>query len=141
MDAATIPEAQFSSLQKIATNEPFLRDRLIDPEAQVTEINVTLQLPDESPTEGPEASSYAREIAGQIKEAYPDVDIYLTGIAELNNAFVEISQNEMSRLLPIMFGAMIIIMILSLRSVSGTIATMLVVLFSVVCSYGFWWIL
>ena len=136
-DAATIPEAQFSALQEIATNEPFLRDRLIDPNAQVTGINVTLQLPDESPTEGPEASNYAREVVARIQTAYPDVEIYTTGIAELNNAFVEISQNEMSRLLPIMFGAMILIMILSLRSVTGTIATMLVVLFSVVVAMGF----
>ena len=136
-DAATIPESDFASLQAIATQEPFLRDRLIDPDAQVTGINVTLQLPEESPTEGPEASAYSKEIAQQIRDKYPDVDIYITGIAELNNAFAEISQSEMSRLLPMMFGAMILIMVFSLRSVAGTITTMLVVLFSVVVAMGF----
>ena len=136
-DAASIPESEFTAIQDIATNEPFLRDRLIDPEAQVTGINVTLQLPGESPTEGPAASTFSREIADQIRAKYPDVDIRLTGIAELNNAFMEISQQEMARLLPLMFGIMFLVMIVSLRSVSGTFATMLVIFFSVIVAMGF----
>ena len=136
-DAASLPPSEFAAVKDIAVNEPFLRDRLIDPDAQVTGINVTLQLPGESPTEGPEASAFSRQLAEEIQAKYPNVDIYLTGIAELNNAFVEISQNEMSRLLPLMFGLMILVMIISLRSVSGTIATMLVILFSVIVAMGF----
>jgi len=136
-DATSLPPSEFIALKDIAVNEPFLRDRLIDPDARVTGINVTLQLPGESPTEGPEASAFSRQLAENIQAKYPNVDIYLTGIAELNNAFVEISQNEMSRLLPLMFGLMILVMIISLRSVSGTIATMLVILFSVIVAMGF----
>lgn len=136
-DAASISEGEFAAIQEIATNEPFLRDRLIDPEAQVTGINVTLQLPGESPTEGPAASTFSREIADQIRAKYPDVEIRLTGIAELNNAFMEISQQEMARLLPIMFGIMFLVMIVSLRSVSGTFATMMVIFLSVIVAMGF----
>lgn len=136
-EAASLPPSEFTAIKDIAVNEPFLRDRLIDPDARVTGVNVTLQLPGESPTEGPEASAFSRQLADEIQAKYPNVDIYLTGIAELNNAFVEISQNEMSRLLPLMFGLMILVMIISLRSVSGTIATMLVILFSVIVAMGF----
>ena len=136
-NAASIPEVQLTALRSIATSEPFLKDRLIDPEAKVTGVNVTLQFPEKTVTEGPEAMAFARQLAETINTDYPDVEIYITGIAALNNAFMEISQNEMSRLMPIMFGAMILIMILSLRSVGGTIATMLVLAFSVVVAMGF----
>lgn len=128
--------AQLQTLRAIALEEPLLRDRIIDPDAQVTGVNVTLQLPNESATEGPEAAAAARVLADQIREAHPEVDIYITGFAMLNNAFMEISQAEMGKLMPIMFGAMILIMIFSLRSVSGTIATMMVIGFSAMIAMG-----
>lgn len=140
-DLVTDPQAQaaaqLQALRAIALEEPLLRDRIIDPEAQVTGVNVTLQLPNESATEGPEAAAAARVLADQIRAAHPDVDIYITGFAMLNNAFMEISQSEMGKLMPIMFGAMILIMIFSLRSVSGTIATMMVIGFSAMVAMGF----
>ena len=135
-DAASSAEAQLQAVRAIAMEEPLLRDRLIDSKAEITGINVTLQLPGESATEGPEAVAFARELADQIRETYPEINIYLTGFAMLNNAFMEVSQNEMARLLPLMFGAMVLIMIFTLRSVSGAFSTMLVVVFSAMAAMG-----
>ncbi len=122
--------------QAVALREPFLRDRLIDDEARVTGVNVTLQLPEDDATAVPEAVAYARDLADQIRQQYPDVAVYMTGVAMLNNAFMETSQNEMATLMPLMFLAMFVIMIVSLRSFSGTFATMLVVMLSVMVAMG-----
>ena len=122
--------------QTVALTEPFLSNRLIDDEAKVTGVNVTLQLPEDDAMAVPETVAYTRELADQIREQYPGVAVYITGIAMLNNAFMETSQNEMATLLPLMFLAMFIIMVFSLRSLSGTFATMLVILLSVMVAMG-----
>ncbi len=120
----------------VALSEPFIRDRLIDSEAEVTGVNVTLQLPEGDAMAVPETVAYARDLADQIRAQYPDVAVYMTGIAMLNNAFMETSQNEMATLMPLMFLAMFLIMIFSLRSLSGTFSTMLVVMLSVMVAMG-----
>ena len=122
--------------QTVAVTDPFLRNRLVDEEARVTGVNVTLQLPEDDAMAVPETVAFARDLADQIRQQHPDVEVHMTGIAMLNNAFMETSQNEMATLLPLMFLAMFAIMVFSLRSVSGTIATMLVILLSVVVAMG-----
>lgn len=136
VDIDDLPAEWLSEAQRIAVSEPFLRNRLIDEDAKVTGVNVTLQLPGESADEVTASVTFARDLAAQIQSEYPDVEIYITGFAMLNNAFQEVSMNELSRLMPIMFGLMILIMIFSLRSVSSTIATMLVIAFSTIVAMG-----
>ena len=127
---------ELQAAQTVALGEPFLRNRLIDDETRVTGVNVTLQLPEDDATAVPEAVAYARNLADQIRQEYPGVAVYMTGVAMLNNAFMETSQNEMATLMPLMFLAMFIVMILSLRSFSGTFATMSVIMLSVMVAMG-----
>ena len=135
-DATGKTPGELQAAQTVALDEPFLRNRLIDDEARVTGVNVTLQLPEDDATAVPEAVAYARNLADQIRQQYPDVAVYMTGVAMLNNAFMETSQNEMGTLMPLMFLAMFVIMILSLRSFSATFATMTVIMFSVMVAMG-----
>ncbi len=137
LEPANRSDRELSFARSVALNEPLLLNRLIDPDAKVIGVNATLQLPGENISEVPEAAAAARVLAESIKAKYPDSEIYHTGVAELNNAFMSVSQNEMSRLLPIMFAAMFLIMILSLRSVSGTIVTLLLIVLSVIVGMGF----
>ena len=129
------PAGLLAQAQAVAINEPFLRRRLIDPEASVTGVNVTLQLTGDA-TELPQAVAYARQLADEIRTAYPNIEVYITGIAMLNNAFMEVSQNELKTLVPLMFLAMSLIMIFSLRSVSGTLATLMLLVLSVMIAMG-----
>ena len=122
--------------QAIATNEPLLKNRLIDEDGRVTGVNVTLQLPGEDAAEITGPVAFSRELVARLQAENPDVEIHITGVAMLNNAFQEVSTLEMSRLLPVMFGLMILIMIFSLRSVSATIATMFVIGFSTIIAMG-----
>ncbi len=135
-DVSDLPADWLSEAQRIALSEPLLKNRLIDAEAEVTGVNVTLQLQGEGADEVTEAVAFARELATRIEAQHPDVEIYITGFAMLNNAFQEVSMDELSRLMPIMFGLMILIMIFSLRSVPATIATMLVIAFSTIVAMG-----
>lgn len=134
--AADQSPALLAEVQAIALNEPLLQNRLIDAEAQVTGINVTLQLQGEKADEVTEAVAFARNLADEIRAEYPDVEVYTTGFAMLNNAFQEVSKNEMATLMPLMFLAMVLVMIFAMRSVSGTAGTMLVIIFSSMAAMG-----
>ncbi len=135
-DVASSTAAERAGARDIAVAEPFLAKRFVNEQATVTGVNVTLQLPGEDPTEPIQVAAAAREVADAVRANHPEVNIYLTGFAMLNNAFQEVSMDELSVLMPIMFGAMFIVMILTLRSVSASVATMLLVALSVAVAMG-----
>ncbi|MCH7963688.1 MAG: MMPL family transporter [Bacteroidetes bacterium] len=127
---------ELKNAKVIALSEPFLIKQLISESAHVTGVNVTLQFPEESITEVPEAVAFARNLANQISEEYPDIEIHITGMAMLNNAFSEASMSDMQSLIPLMYVVMLLIMLFSLRSVTGTIATLFIITFSTIVAMG-----
>ena len=127
---------EMENARVIAVQEPFLIKRLINENASVTAVNVTLNFPQKSISEVPEAVNFARDLAKKYEAEYPGIKIYNTGLAMLNNSFSESSQDDMSSLIPLMFLSMFLIMFFSIRSVSGTISTIGVVIFSMMVAMG-----
>ncbi len=136
-DVAASTAEERAAAEAVAVAEPFLARRLVNEAATVTGVNVTLQLPGEDPTEPIQVAEAARQVVDEVSARHPDVTIYLTGFAMLNSAFQEVSVDELSILMPLMFGAMFLVMIFTMRSVSTSIATMLLVMLSVVVAMGF----
>jgi len=129
-------DALMDTMRVVSLNEPLLLRRLISDRAHVTGINVTLQFARESVDEVPDAVNFARELAAKTREEAPGVNVYLTGVAALNNAFSEAAIGDMSTLIPLMFLIMMIVMIVMLRSVTGTITTLLLVMMSAAAAMG-----
>ena len=128
--------ADLARIQAIALAEPLLKDSLIAADVETTGINVVLQYPEESLTEVPAAVAKARAIADGIRADYPQLKVALTGISMLNNSFAEAGVQDVMNLVPLMYGVLLIVMLLTLRSVSGTFATLSVILFSTVTAMG-----
>jgi predicted RND superfamily exporter protein len=124
------------SRKEIALAEPLLRNNLIADDGATTGINVVLQYPEESISEIPEAVEVARSIAEEIRAEYPDLIIVLSGVSMLNNAFAEAGQTDSMTLIPLMYGVLLIIMIIALRSWAGTAATLAVIGFSTIVAMG-----
>lgn len=135
-NADTFSNQQLARVKKVALAEPLLINRLISPRAHVTGVNATIILPGKGLHEVPEVVAKARELVDQAKAENPSVDIYLTGVVMMNNAFPEASQKDLASLVPLMYLVVIIVLALTLRSVSGTILTMLVTMMSVVTAMG-----
>ena len=95
----------YAILLALSAVQPLIRDRLINGDASVTGVNVTLQLPGLDPTEVTAAVETARRLSDQFSRENAGIEVYLTGFAMLNNAFQEISMSELTRLMPIMFGS------------------------------------
>ena len=135
-NALTQPPEVLQKVRETALNEPLLVNRLVSPSGHVTGVNVTLHFAEKSLTEVPDVAAHARRLAEGIRTAYPDVEVYLTGLSMLNNAFAEASLRDMQTLVPLMYLAMFLIMFWLLRSLSGTFGTLLIVGFSSVSAIG-----
>lgn len=135
-EPSSLSDADLARIQDIALNEPLLRNRLIPPKAHVTGVNITVVLPEKSLNETPEVMARARALAAAAKARDPNIDVYLTGVVPMNNAFAEESLRDMTTLVPIMYAVVLVIIFLSVRSVSGTVGALLVILFSIVTTLG-----
>ncbi|MFB3041042.1 MAG: RND family transporter, partial [Candidatus Poribacteria bacterium] len=135
-DAANQPLADLEQARRIALAEPALVKRLISEQAEVTGVHVTQQFPGKDMSEVPESVTFARQLAHEIEQQYPGIDVYVTGVTLANNAFIEASRNDMQTLIPLMFLAMLAIMVICLRSVSGTFATVMVVILATATAMG-----
>jgi predicted RND superfamily exporter protein len=133
--ARETPDPDFSAAIDVALNEPALAGKLISRDGGFTGVNVTYQLPGESQTEVPEAVAAARALKERIEAEYP-VEVYLTGMVMLNNAFFEASMRDMGTLMPGMMLIIVLVAYLLLRSFSATIGTVFVLLFSVMTGMG-----
>ena len=135
-DARALTPTELADKRGVALNEPLVRDRLVPPEAHVAGVNVTLQFPRESQDETARSVAHARELVKRIERDHPGVKTHVTGMAMLNNAFQESAMQDMMTLTPLMYLVIIVVMAVLLRSVSGTLATLAVIAFSVATALG-----
>ncbi len=136
-DADTLSDEELDRIRQIALNEPMLVDLIVSPTGHVTGVNINILLPGKDrQTEIPEVAEFARNMADDFRRKYPGIDFYLTGGVMLDNAYAEASRDDSITLGPILFFMLFLIMALTLRSFTGTIATMFVILFSVVTGLG-----
>lgn len=125
-----------AKIKRVALSEPILLNRIISDRAHVTGVNVTVQLPGEKVSEVPEIVAFARNLAAEMESQYPQIEIYLSGMVLMNNAFAEASQADMKKLVPISFALMLVTLGLMIRGIYGTIATLLVIIGSIMTAMG-----
>jgi predicted RND superfamily exporter protein len=148
-NASEMSPEDAESVKAIALGEPLLVHRLISEKADITSISITLEFPKTLTDEqgvttradgtvlSAEVGAYAHELKDYVLKTYPGHDVYLTGTVMMNNAFGEASIYDMSHLLPLAVLLILITVFLLLRSISGTVITFFVVIFSVVTAFGF----
>lgn len=135
-DVTALSTEDIARVRDVALNEPLLLRRLVSPSAHVTGINITIQLPGKSLTEVPEVAQFARELASKMETSYPGHRIYITGLAMMNNAFGESSQNDMATLVPMMFLTIIVVLGLLLRSFSATFVSVFMIFSTIIFAMG-----
>lgn len=136
-DAASLSPEEIERVRRVALKEPSLVNRIVSPTGHVTAVNVTVHLPEvDKEAEVPEVVMFARELAASFEAKYPDIQIRLTGIAMMNNAFPEAAQTDVKTLVPLMFLVIILLVGFSIRIISGTIATLLVIILAIVSAMG-----
>jgi len=137
-NAMLLTSVEINNIKSIALKEPLLVNKLISPSGHVTGINITVQLPGVSPeTEMPKITNAVNKIAEQIRHDYPQIDVHMTGIVLLNNAFFSSSMNDMATLVPLTFLVVLLAVGLFLRSWTSTFSTLWIIIFSIMVGMGF----
>ena len=133
----SMDEAKLNYAKQVALKEPALAARLLSLDGAHTGINVTVQLPGKDQMkENPETVAYARKMLAEAREAYPDIDFRLAGMVMMNNAFPEASQADGKTLIPMAFGVIAVVLLLLLKGFSGTAATIILVICSIIIGMG-----
>lgn len=136
-DALNLSDEDLQTIREVSVEEPLLRYRLIAPTGKATAVNVTIQLPGVKPQqEGPEAVQFARNLVSKVRAEHPELNVYITGVVMLNNAFTESALHDLGTLMPLSFVVMLIFLYLVLRSVSAVVVTTLVIAFSILSAMG-----
>jgi len=137
LDAPSLTTADLEKVKRVALAEPLLIKRLVSDREHVTAVNVTIQLPGINETiETPEVVAFARDMADKLRADSPELDVYLSGMIMMNNAFSESSKSDMQTLIPISFGLMLLVLALMVGGITGTFATLFVIAFSIMSAMG-----
>ncbi|NNG13093.1 MAG: MMPL family transporter [Halobacteria archaeon] len=135
-NAGNLTDAELARIRAIALAEPSLVNRLVSATGHVTAINVTIPLPGASMAEVPEVAAFVRQLAGDFRQRHPDIDLYLTGAVMFDNGFAEVVQDDMRTLVPFMFAVLVVITGMALRSLLATLATLVIILASMLTGMG-----
>jgi uncharacterized protein len=135
-DAADMSDAELDRIKEIALNEPLIMNRLINEDASVTAINISVDIPVDSLNGPLEVGSFVRAMTEEWEEANPGYKTYLSGIVMMNMSFAEESQGDMMTLVPLMFLLILIVVVFTTRSLGGMITAFLVLACSLMVAMG-----
>lgn len=139
LDPTYLDTAAIDKVKRVASSEPLLLHRTVSEQGHVTMINVTMQMPDKVNLTGEvvEVATFMRGEVEKFKAKYPDHNFYLSGNLMMNNAFFEQAQIDSQTLIPAMFGAILLMLAILLRSILATVATLVVIIVANVITIGF----
>ncbi|OQU18540.1 RND transporter [Vibrio parahaemolyticus] len=128
---------RISKVKSIALSEPVLKSALVSEKGDVTVVNITVQLPEMDKTaEVEEVVSSINAMIDRYQRAYPDVTFRKAGIIAMNHAFMTAAQDDSSTLVPTMLVVILVFLTIMLRSILSVIATLIVIIGSVMATMG-----
>ncbi len=139
-DLEDMTAKDYARAREIALKEPLLVHNLVSERAHVTSVNVRLELPEERAERDAaiiEITEYTRNLARQIESQYEGVRIYLLGVVIVNQTFNESAQSDGETLVPIMFVLVVMLLAWFLRSLAGTLTTVVIIATSLLITLGF----
>jgi len=130
-DALTKSVTELDHAKQIALNEPSISGRLISKKADVTAVNVSMELPGINPNETPEASQAAYKIQTYLENKYPEIEVYVTGQIITDNAFKDAAIYDLTHIVPLAFLIAIACIAAYMFVASGSVITLLSGTFSI----------
>ncbi|AGF79804.1 putative RND superfamily exporter [Desulfocapsa sulfexigens DSM 10523] len=134
--AESLTDAEIAAIKKTALAQPMLLTSMIDKKGSVTAINVNIIKPDDGSYDLQEINDAALNLHRLMKDTYPFLDIYLTGGVMIDSAFGDAPAKDMRTLIPVMFGLLLFLIVISLRSIMATVATLLIIILSTITGLG-----
>ena len=126
-----------SRIRSIASSDPRIAGSILARNGDVSVVNVTVELPEEGLLEAvAEVAEFARSVAAQAEERFPDMDLRIVGTVMINQTFVEASIDSQMIFLPASLLLMALVLGVVTRGWPGVAATGTVIVFSILASVG-----
>jgi predicted RND superfamily exporter protein/outer membrane lipoprotein-sorting protein len=126
-DARALDAAALAHIRAAVASEPLLAGSLLARDGRTAAVNVTLRLPGKEPREVSESAEAARKAVDAVRARHPDLDIRASGMAFMNDAFMQASIRDMAVMMPLMVVVMLIGMAFVMRSKLATVAVAAVI--------------
>jgi predicted RND superfamily exporter protein len=122
--------------KNIALHEPILLDRVISRNGAVTSIIVIFNFVEKNPQIISAIAAHTRQLRDEYNSRYPHIEFYLTGSVMFDTAFSEVSQKDMTTLVPLMLLVLVITVGLIFRTVIATLMTLTIIIMSTGTAMG-----
>jgi len=152
LDPTALSDDKIRYVKEIALNEPQLINRLVSQDGETALISVSLELPLEADPNAsleeqaaqralrdgshPQVIAFGNQIRDEYQAKYPDLEIHLVGLSAINNAFSSMATQDLKFLVPTMYGAILILLLVFFRSFGSVFATLLVIACASLCAVG-----
>ena len=126
-----------SQVRAIALSDPRIASSILALDGDVSVVNVTVELPEKGLLEAvAEVAEFARSVAAEAEERFPDIDFRVVGTVMVNQTFVEASIDSQMVFLPASLLLMALVLGVLTRGWAGVVATGMVIVFSILASMG-----
>ncbi|MGK0283814.1 MAG: putative RND superfamily exporter protein, partial [Patiriisocius sp.] len=152
-DLGALSAEELERIRGVAMAQPTIVKKLLAPDSRVTGVNITMEMPPElsdaelalpvaertakDPMDAlAEAVSFVRTMVADMEQEYPDIKFTSSGLVLLNQAFSEASITDMTTIIPMAFGVIVVGVLILVASPIAMIATVFVVLMSILAAMG-----
>ena len=136
-DALSLDDDGVERVRTIAMGSPEVVGRLVSADGRVAGLAINFVLGENPDLAVMELTGYLDGMLDEAREAYGDLDFYLTGDVVMNRAFADATRDDLEMLLPVVFALIVTASILLLRSVLGTAVIIVMIAFVIATTMGF----
>ena len=136
-DAASLGDAGLARVEDIALNAVGIAGRLVSRDGRVGGVAINFILPESADAATVEITDYLDAMLAEARASHPDLAYHLTGDIVMDRAFADTTQDEMRTLTPLVFVIIVVASAVLLRSLLGTLALVITLVFVVNTTVGF----
>ena len=137
LDPESVSQAEADAAKDIALSRVEIAGALINADASITTIGVIFRLPGiDLASEVPTIMAEATPLLNAYRTAHPEIEFQITGSVPLGEQFAVASQDDGATLTPAMLIAMLLIVGVLLRTISGVFSVLLIATLSALISLG-----
>ncbi|MXX16055.1 MAG: MMPL family transporter [Gammaproteobacteria bacterium] len=134
--AGSLTDDELSQVESIALNSAEITGRLVSHDGHVSGVAINFFLPDPMDPAVVEITDHLHAMLDEARARHAEIDYYLTGDVVMHRAFADATQDDLRRLMPIVFVVIVAAAAILLRSLLGTLAIVIVLMFVVNTTMG-----
>jgi len=122
-------------VREVALNDPLVRRRFISEDGRTTAVSVRIEAQDPA-KDALNAALDAHGLVDKYTSAYPDHKFVVTGSTMMNEAWTQAPIADANFSLPLMLAVLVLMMVVVLRSVLATVATLVLTILAAASGLG-----